>query len=63
MLLPIELIKNVDKSVSGMLPCGTQVTWPAYMSNKPTKRNKKVMLNCYYWAPVWVNEFSTVEVK
>lgn len=62
MLLPIQLIKNADKSVSGMLPCGSQVTWPAYQSNKPTKRNKKVMVNCYNWTPIWVNEFSKTEV-
>ena len=60
-MLPIQLIKNADKSVSGMLPYGSLVTWPAYQSNKPTKRNKKVMLNCHYWAPVWVNKFSNAE--
>lgn len=62
-MLPIQLIKNADKSVSGILPCGSLVTWSAHQSNKPTKRNKKVMVNCYYWAPVWVNKFSNAEVN
>ena len=62
-MLPIQLIKNADKSVSGMLPSGQVVKWDRWVSSKPTKRNKKVMLNCYYWTPVWVNEFSTVEAN
>lgn len=63
MLLPIQLIKNADKSVSGMLPSGQVVTWDKWHSSKPTKRNKRIMLNCYYWAPVWVTKFFTVEAK
>lgn len=57
-LLPIELIKNADGSVSGMLPSGLVCTWDKYSKNKPDKRYKKIMLNCYYWKPVWVDKFS-----
>lgn len=57
MLLSIQLVKNPDKSVSGKLPSGLIVTWDKHNSNKPTKRNKRVMLNCYYWAPFWVDAF------
>ena len=62
-MLPIQLIKNADKSVSGMLPSGQVVKWDRWVSNKPTKRNKKVMVDCCNRAPVWVNEFSTVEAN
>lgn len=58
----IELIKNADKSVSGMLPCGSVVRWDRDNSNKPTKRNKKVMVNCSQWSCVWVDKFSKAGV-
>lgn len=54
-LLPIKLIKMADRSVQGVLPDGQVATWPADYSNKPTLRNKRVMLNCCYWAPVWID--------
>ena len=57
-LLPIELKKNSDGSVSGMLPSGLVCTWDKFSSHKPTKRNKKIMVNCWYWKPVWVENFS-----
>lgn len=28
--------------------------FPWYFSNKPTRRRKTVMLNCFYWALNWV---------
>jgi hypothetical protein len=28
--------------------------WPWYYSNKPTKRNKTVMMNCYRWNIEWI---------
>lgn len=28
--------------------------WPSYLSNKPTKRNKYVMLNCYKYRIEWI---------
>jgi hypothetical protein len=28
--------------------------WPWYYSNKPTKQNKTVMLNCYRWNIEWL---------
>lgn len=57
-LLPIELKKNADGSVSGMLPSGLVCTWDKFSTNKPTKRHKKIVVNCYNWRPVWVEDFS-----
>lgn len=57
-MLPIELKKNPDGSVSGMLPSGLVCTWDRFASNRPAKRNKKIMLNGWYWRPVWVDSFS-----
>lgn len=54
-LLPIVLTKMPDGSVIGVTPDGKQSSWPADYSNKPTRRLKRVMLNCFYWLPVWVD--------
>lgn len=53
-LLPITLKKNEDGSVTGTLPDGKECRWDKFSSTKPTKRNKKIMLNCYYWEPIWI---------
>jgi hypothetical protein len=53
--LPIVLIKQKDRSIKGTLPSGQEVTWPADASNKPNSRLKKVMVNCYWWKPVWLD--------
>ena len=53
MLFPIKLQKNKDGSVTGILPSGEACTWANHLSNKPTKRNKKVMVNCWYWKAEW----------
>jgi hypothetical protein len=54
-LLPIILIKQKDRSIKGTLPSGQVVTWPSDQSGRPTRRSKKVMLNCYWWEPVWLD--------
>ena len=54
-LLPIKLMRMLDGSVKGVTPDGQQVTWPADYSNKPSRRNKRVMLNCCHWLPVWID--------
>ncbi len=30
--------------------------WSWYYTNKPTRRNKTVMLNCFLWKLVWLND-------
>lgn len=52
-LFPIKLRKLSNGSVEGTLPCGYTATWPSYASNRPTRRNRTVMLNCYRWLAVW----------
>jgi hypothetical protein len=54
-LLPIILIKQKDRSIKGTLPSGQVVTWSSDQSGRPTRRSKKVMLNCYWWEPVWLD--------
>lgn len=56
--LKVELKKNDDGSVSGMLPSGLVCRWPSYLESKPTKRNKYVTVNCFRWPCVWVDKFS-----
>jgi hypothetical protein len=51
--LPIALVKLKDRSIKGTLPSGQVVTWPADASGKPNRRLKRVMVNCYWWKPVW----------
>lgn len=51
-LLPIQLTRNSDGSVSGSTGQHS-VTWPADYASKPTRRNRRVMLNCYWYKPVW----------
>jgi len=28
--------------------------WPWHYSRKPRKNSRRVMLDCYWWKPVWV---------
>lgn len=30
--------------------------WPWHYSNKPTRRNRRVMFNCYRWSARWLPE-------
>ena len=40
------------KSAECVTPCAR---WPwHYTKSKPTRRNKRVMFNCYQWATVWL---------
>jgi hypothetical protein len=32
--------------------------WPWHYSNRPTKRDRRVMLNCYRWRAVWLPDLS-----
>lgn len=52
-LLAIRLVRNHDASVTGALPDGQVIHWPLYVSNRPTRRNRRVMVNCSWWKPVW----------
>lgn len=54
-LLPLKLMKMPDGSVKGVTPDGKEAIWPADYSNKPTRRHKAVMLNCWNWRPVWLD--------
>lgn len=57
-LLTIKLVRMPDRSIKGITPDGKESIWPADYSNKPTRRHRRVMLNCCYWAPVWVDHAS-----
>ena len=37
-----------------------KAVWPYYYSNKPTRRNKTAMLNCYRWNVVWLKDLVTL---
>lgn len=54
-LFPIYLMKQPDGSVQGRVPGSSIVTWPEHLSNKPTRSYKRIMLNCCWWLPVWVD--------
>jgi hypothetical protein len=54
-LLTIKLLRLKDRSVKGVLPDGTVITWPADYSNKPTQKSRRVMVNCCNWRPVWID--------
>ena len=56
--LKVELKKNDDGSVSGMLPSGLVCRWPSYLESKPTRRNKYATVNGFRWPCVWVDKFS-----
>lgn len=52
-LLPVKLRRLPDGSVEGTLPDGKQVQWDRFNSRRPTKRHRRVMLNCYWWRAEW----------
>lgn len=55
-MLSIYAQKSDDGSVI-LLDFNTKekvATYPSHLSNKPTKRNKYVMFNCYRYNLVWV---------
>lgn len=54
-LITIYLMKQDDGSVKGRVPGLPIVTWPAHQSGKPTRSHKRVMLNCCWWLPLWVD--------
>lgn len=54
-LIPIILVKLKDNSIKGTLPSGQVVYWPADQSGRPTRRTQKVMLNSFWWEPVWLD--------
>ena len=56
-LLPVYAYKELDGSVSiykDNLGKDFYVKYDKHHSSKPTKRNKRVMLNCYQWQLNWI---------
>lgn len=52
-LLPIRLRKLPGGAVQGTLPDGKAVIWDRHALRRPTRRFKRVMLNCYWWRVTW----------
>ncbi len=49
--------KNADNSVSAFKEKEMKThlaTWPANFSTKPTKKHKKIMLNCVKKSIIWI---------
>ena len=52
--LPIaRLQRNPDGSVTGTIHGPRAVVWPAHYSNKPTRRNKRVMIDSAWHRADW----------
>lgn len=56
-MLPMYARKNPDGTVDiyrDQAATKHFCTFAAHLSNKPTRRNQYITLNCYRWALVWL---------
>lgn len=49
----VHLQRNADGSVTGTIQGPRAVVWPAHYSAKPTRRNKRVIINCAWYRAEW----------